>query len=83
MMRVFMLSVKFRMARLEHLCQKYIEVILNLNNVLVALNNASVLNLTSIKESCLRFITKESNYSQVKKMVKFIISCGSNKYIFA
>jgi len=65
MMRVFMLSVKFRMGRLEHLCQKYIEVILNLNNVLVALNNASVLSLVSIKESCLKFITKESNYSQV------------------
>jgi len=38
-MRVYMLAVTFAMARLEHLCIRYLEVIINLKNVLVKSNN--------------------------------------------
>lgn len=71
MMRVYMLSVTLKMSRLEHLCIKYLEVIINLGNVLVALKNASTLLLHSIKEFCLKFIIKETNYNQIVMSKEF------------
>lgn len=65
MMDVYRLAVKFNMVRLEHLCVQYLNATICLKNVLVALHNADSLKLEFIKEFCLRFIVKESNYNQI------------------
>lgn len=71
MMDVYRLAVKFEMARLEHLCVQYLNTTICLKNVLVALRNADSLNLDFIKEFCLRFIVKESNYNQIVMSLEF------------
>ena len=43
------------MCRLEQLCVQYLEAAINQRNVLVALENASSLQLNYIKEFCLRY----------------------------
>ena len=53
------------MRRLEQLCVQYLEATVNHQNVLEALHNASHLNLFFIKEFCLKFIVKETNYNQI------------------
>jgi hypothetical protein len=53
------------MRRLEQLCVQYLEATINHQNVLEALRNASHLNLFFIKEFCLKFIVKETNYNQI------------------
>ena len=45
---------QFDMCRLEQLCVQYLEAAINQRNVLVALENASSLQLNYIKEFCLR-----------------------------
>lgn len=65
MMDVYRLAVQFEMARLEHLCVQYLNATICLNNVLVALHNADSLQLTFIKEFCLRFIVKDTHYNQI------------------
>ena len=53
------------MRRLEQLCVQYLESIINHRNVLAALANATTLRLYFIKEFCLRFVVKESNYNAI------------------
>lgn len=53
------------MRRLEQLCTQYLENTINHQNVLTALHYASKLNLFFIKEYCLKFIVKESNFTQI------------------
>ncbi|GFG28824.1 hypothetical protein Cfor_03040 [Coptotermes formosanus] len=65
MMDVYRLAVQFHMRRLEQLCVQYLEATINHQNVLEALHNASHLNLFFIKEFCLKFIVKETNYNQI------------------
>lgn len=71
MMDVYRLAVQFKMARLEHLCVQYLNATICLKNVLVALHNADQLQLDFIKEHCLRFIVKESNYNQIVMSTEF------------
>lgn len=65
MMQVFTLALRLQMRRLDQLTLLYIENSINLLNVLVALKNASSLGLAFVKEFCLKFIIKESNYNQI------------------
>lgn len=65
MMDVYRLSVQFNMTRLEQLCINYLEACIGHKNVLVALQNTARLKLDFIKEYCLKFIVKESNYNQI------------------
>lgn len=65
MMDVYRLALKFRMLRLEQLCVQYLEGCIGHSNVLVALQNAARLKLDFLKEFCLKFIVKESNYNQI------------------
>jgi hypothetical protein len=58
-------AFQFHMRRLEQLCVQYLEATINHQNVLEALHNASHLNLFFIKEFCLKFIVKETNYNQI------------------
>lgn len=53
------------MRRLEQLCTQYLENTINHHNVLTGLHYASKLNLFFIKEYCLKFIVKESNFTQI------------------
>ncbi|XP_013788494.1 leucine-zipper-like transcriptional regulator 1 [Limulus polyphemus] len=71
MMDVYRLAVQFHMRRLEQLCVQYLESAVNHRNVLVALQNASDLKLDFIKEFCLKFIVKESNYNQIVMSKEF------------
>ncbi len=70
-MQVYTLSVAFKMAKLEKLCVRYLESSVSLKNVLTSLQNASRLKLQPIKEYCLRFIIKESNYNMVINSSEF------------
>ncbi|XP_014247262.1 leucine-zipper-like transcriptional regulator 1 [Cimex lectularius] len=65
MMDVYRLAVQFHMKRLEQLCVQYLEATINHRNVLEALHNANVLKLYFIKEFCLKFIVKETNYNDI------------------
>uniref|UniRef100_T1JJ12 BTB domain-containing protein n=1 Tax=Strigamia maritima TaxID=126957 RepID=T1JJ12_STRMM len=71
MMDVYRLALMFHMRRLEQLCIQYLETSINHKNVLVALKNASQLKLEFIKEFCLKFIVKESNYNQIVMSKEF------------
>ncbi|CAH0765579.1 unnamed protein product [Bemisia tabaci] len=71
MMDVYQLAVQLDMKRLEQLCVQYLETTINHQNVLEALHNASLLNLCFIKEYCLKFIVKESNYNQIVMSKEF------------
>lgn len=71
MMDVYRLAVQFNMTRLEKLCVHYLETTINHSNVLKALHNAAVLKLFYIKEFCLSFVVKESNYSQIVMSKEF------------
>ena len=64
-MRVYTLALSFHLNLLERLSVRYLETSVNLSNVLFALTNASALKLQPIKEYCLRFIVKETNYKQI------------------
>ena len=70
-MRVYTLALSFGMSRLEKLCVRYLESSVNLSNVLVTLKNSSSLNLHPIKEFCLRYIIKESNYNAIVMSAEF------------
>ncbi|KAK2169086.1 hypothetical protein LSH36_12g10021 [Paralvinella palmiformis] len=65
MMDVYRQALLFQMTRLEHLCVQYLEACIGHKNVLVALQNATNLKLDFLKEYCLKFIVKDSNYSQI------------------
>ncbi|XP_043239631.1 leucine-zipper-like transcriptional regulator 1 [Amphibalanus amphitrite] len=71
MMDVYRLSLQFDMCRLVQLCVQYLEAAINQRNVLVALENASSLQLNYIKEFCLRFIVKETNYTEIVMSSEF------------
>jgi len=71
MMDVYRLAVQFQMCRLVQLCVHYLEAAIHHRNVLVALKNASQLKLHFIKEFCLKFIVKESNYNQIVMSKEF------------
>lgn len=73
MMDVYRLAVQFHMKRLEQLCVQYLETTINLKNVLEALHNASQLRLDFIKEFCLRFIVKDSNYNKIGECIIYRI----------
>ena len=53
------------MVRLEQLCINYLEVSISHRNVLTALQNAALLNLDFLKEFCLKFIVKDSNWDEI------------------
>ncbi|KAK0167024.1 hypothetical protein PV327_004475 [Microctonus hyperodae] len=65
MMDVYRLALEFNMKRLEQLCVHYLEATINHANVLEALHNAAHLKLHFIKEFCLGFVVKDSNYNQI------------------
>ncbi|KAG7197202.1 hypothetical protein KM043_007278 [Ampulex compressa] len=71
MMDVYRLAVQFHMKRLEQLCVRYLEATISHANVLEALHNAAHLKLYFIKEFCLSFIVKESNYNQIVMSQEF------------
>jgi len=71
MMEVYRLALQFQMARLEQLCVMYLEVSISHRNVLVALQNASQLSLAFLKEFCLKFIVKDTNYDEIVMSSEF------------
>ncbi|XP_015122365.1 leucine-zipper-like transcriptional regulator 1 [Diachasma alloeum] len=71
MMDVYRLAVQFNMKRLEQLCVHYLEATINHANVLEALHNAAHLELYFIKEFCLSFVVKDSNYNQIVMSQEF------------
>lgn len=71
MMDVYRLAVQFNMKRLEQLCVHYLEATISHANVLEALHNAAHLKLYFIKEFCLSFVVKESNYNHIVMSQEF------------
>ncbi|XP_026473112.1 leucine-zipper-like transcriptional regulator 1 [Ctenocephalides felis] len=71
MMDVYQLAEQFYIPRLEQLCIQYLEFTILPCNVLEALHNADKMNLTVIKEFCLRFIVKECNFTQIVMSKEF------------
>ena len=65
MMDLYKFSLLLETKRLELLCMQYLEASVNEQNVLLILEHASELHLSHLKEYCLRFIVKESNYQKV------------------
>ncbi|XP_076180383.1 leucine zipper like transcription regulator 1 isoform X2 [Ptiloglossa arizonensis] len=71
MMDVYRLAVEFYMQRLEQLCVNYLKATISHANVLEALHNAAHLELYFIKEFCLSFVVKDSNYDQIVMSEEF------------
>ena len=65
MMDVYKLALLLETKRLELLSMQYIEASINVENVLLVLQNASELKLSRMKEFCMRFIVRDSNYRKV------------------
>ncbi|XP_014218455.1 leucine-zipper-like transcriptional regulator 1 [Copidosoma floridanum] len=65
MMDVYRLARQFNMKRLEQLCVHYLDTTINHTNVLEALRNAAHLELYFIKEMCMNFVVRDSNYNQI------------------
>ena len=65
MMEVYKLALLFQTKRLELLSMQYIEASINLENVLLVLCSASELKLARMREFCMRFIVRDSNYRKV------------------
>ena len=65
MMDVYKLALLLETKRLELLSTQYIEASINVENVLLVLQNASELKLGRMKEFCMRFIVRDSNYRKV------------------
>ncbi|CAG0890166.1 unnamed protein product [Cyprideis torosa] len=65
MIQVYRLACQFHMRRLEFLCRQYLEAVISDRNVLEALRNADRLGVKFLKEYCLKFIVKESNYNAI------------------
>lgn len=70
-MQVYTLTITFQLEKLEKLCLRYLEAAVSLDNVLVSLKTASILSLQPIKEYCLRYIIKESNYNTIVMSPEF------------
>ncbi|XP_033108495.1 leucine-zipper-like transcriptional regulator 1 [Anneissia japonica] len=64
-MDVYKLALEFSLPRLEQMCVQYLEVSIGLDNVLSVLQYSHELQLDYIKEFCLFFVTKESNYNSI------------------
>ena len=71
MVDVYKLSLLLETRRLELLSMQYIEASINLENVLLVLDNTSELRLNSLKEYCMRFIVRDSNYRKVIMSTSF------------
>ena len=65
MVDVYKLSLLLETKRLEYLSIKYIEASINEENVLLVLQNATELGLSSLKDYCMRFIVQDCNYRKV------------------
>ena len=65
MMDLYKFSLLLEAKKLELLCIQYLESSVNEHNVLLILENASELHLSHLREYCLKFITRESNYQRV------------------
>lgn len=65
MMDVYKLALLLETKRLELLSMQYIEASVNVENVLLVLHNASELKLSSLREYCMKFIVRESNFRKV------------------
>ena len=65
MMELYKFSLLIETKRLELLCMQYLEASVSEDNVLLILENASELNLSRLKEYCMKFIIRESNYQKV------------------
>jgi len=65
MVDVYKLSLLLETKRLELLSIKYIEASINEDNVLLVLENATELSLSSLKDYCMRFIVQDCNYRKV------------------
>ncbi|XP_067940064.1 leucine-zipper-like transcriptional regulator 1 [Watersipora subatra] len=68
---VYNLSCELSMKRLEMLCIRYLQCHINLSNVLAALTYSSSLNLSYIKEYCMRFIVKGGNSKEIVMSTEF------------
>ncbi|XP_063220243.1 leucine-zipper-like transcriptional regulator 1 isoform X2 [Bacillus rossius redtenbacheri] len=71
MMDVYRLAEQFHMQRLEQLCMQYLAATISHSNVLEALRNAVRLQLLQIKEYCMKFIVKETNYNDIVMSKEF------------
>lgn len=65
MMDVHKLAILLETKRLELLSMQYIEASVNVDSVLQVLKCASELKLTSLKDYCMKFIIRESNFRKV------------------
>lgn len=65
MMELYKFSLLLEMRRLELLCMQHLEASVSEDNVLLVLENASELNLASLKDYCMKFIVRENNYRGV------------------
>ena len=65
MMDVHKLAVLLETKRLELLSMQYIEASVNVDSVLQVLSCASELKLAGLKDYCMKFIVRESNFRKV------------------
>lgn len=65
MMELYKFSLLLETKKLELLCIQYLESSVDEQNVLLILKNASELNLSHLKEYCLKFIVRDTNYQKV------------------
>lgn len=65
MMDVYKIAFEFMIPKLKKICENLIELSLSCSNVLPLLRYIYHLNLINLKEFCMKFLSKDSNFNQV------------------
>jgi leucine-zipper-like transcriptional regulator 1 len=71
MIDVCRLAENFSMLKLVHICEVYISSIISTTNVLNLLEYVHSMDMKYLKECCMKFLIKDSNFNQIIMMQEF------------
>ena len=71
MMDVYKIAFEFMIYKLKKICENLIESSLSCSNVIPLLRYIYHLNLVNLKEFCMKFLCKDSNFNQVIMLDEF------------
>ena len=71
LVNVYKLANQFLIPKLKKICENLIVLSLNITNVLSLLQYIHLLNLSTLKEFCMKFLIKDTNFNQIIMLTEF------------
>ncbi|RNA42331.1 leucine-zipper-like transcriptional regulator 1 [Brachionus plicatilis] len=68
---LYKLANQFMIPKLKNICEQFCDTSITCANVLSLLRYVDSLNLTTLKESCMKFLAKDTNFNQVIMLTEF------------